>query len=139
MYKKLDVEKKTIGTDLKIDFIESGNIYDIYFYDTRVKQLISNNFETSFANIFLRLEKNGEVSIHNLIGVGSNSKFMVENNKAYYKGNANGVNYTVIISVVERTYFFEVKLEKTEGVKLNVFYGMDFCISNKYAVRNNEA
>ena len=138
-FDKLEVKKYTIGEDVKIDFIESGNIYDIYSGITRIKQLHSNNFETSYANIFARIEKDGKVIVKNLIGVNSNSKFDVIDNKAYYKGVVEGIDYTVVISAVQKTYFIEVKFGKSENTKLNVFYGMDFAVADKYAVRNNEA
>lgn len=127
------------NSGIQIELLENGNIKDIFKGDTRIKQLLSNNVEASANNIFMKVIIEEKIYVTSLLGPLSPSKFYLGNHSALYKGVFHNVNYTVKLSVVNDSVFFDVELDKTEGVKAYIYYGMDISIANKYAVRNNEA
>lgn len=135
-----NVTLKRIGSDvLEATILESGNICEVNSKDIRVNQLRASNLESMASNIYLRVE-NGNVEYKRLIGINSNSKFKIIDDKVLYFGEFRDVCYQVIFTIKENVFFFDVKLNnKNKDNKIKVFYGFDTAVANKYAVRNNEA
>lgn len=140
MFSKRLVENIKINSPiLEASVLESGNISEINQGIFRINQLTGNNLEPTAMNIFLRLE-NETVEFTRMIGVGSNSKYTVVDNKVVYKGTFKDVKYSVVFTIVENCFFFDVKVKnENPNNKITIFYGMDLAASNKFAVSNNEA
>lgn len=140
LFKKEIMKKPLINEGIQVSILETGNIGEINKDILMLNQLHGNNLETTAANIFLRIERSGNVLYSPLIGVGSNSKFIVEENQAIYDGEFEGIEYQVVLSIIKNAYFFDVLLKKNPTKdRITVFYGMDTAVSNIYALRNNEA
>ena len=134
------INKRILTTGgLEASILESGNICEINKGIIRINQLTGNNLEPTASNIYLRVVENDVVSFTRLIGVGSESKYLIKENKVFYVGEYKGVKYEVCFVVVNDTFFYNVKLDVPASVKAQVFYGMDVAIKDLYAVRNNEA
>lgn len=140
MFSKGFVECKKIRSQiLEADILESGNISEINKGIFRLNQLTGNNLEPTALNIYLRVE-NESVEFTRMIGVGSPSKFEIVDNKVVYKGTFKEINYSVVFTIVENAFYFDVKVNNTNpSNKVTVFYGMDVAVGNKYAVKNNES
>jgi len=140
MFSKRLVDCKIIKSDiLEAEVLESGNISEINQGIFRINQLTGNNLEPTAMNIYLRVE-NETVEFTRMIGVGSNAKYEVIDNKVIYKGSFKDVCYSVVFTIVNNVFFFDVKLNNSNPLnKVTVFYGMDTAVSNKFAVKNNEA
>ena len=140
MFRKRLVENVKINSPiLEATILESGNICEINQGIFRINQLTGNNLEPTAMNIFLRLE-NETVEFTRMIGIGSNSKFTIVDNRVVYKGTFKDVKYSVVFTIVENCFFFDVKVNnENPNNKITIFYGMDLAVSNKFAVSNNEA
>ena len=124
---------------LEADVLESGNISEINQGIFRINQLTGNNLEPTALNIYLRVESE-VVEYTRMIGVSSPSKYEIVDNKVVYKGSFKDVCYTVVFTIVDNVFFFDVKLNNSNPKnKVTVFYGMDTAVANKFAVKNNEA
>ena len=86
MFSKRYVENVKINSSiLEATVLESGNISEINQGIFRINQLTGNNLEPTAMNIFLRLENEG-VHFTRMIGIGSDSKYSIIDNKVIYKG-----------------------------------------------------
>ena len=140
MFSKGFVESKKIRSEiLEADILESGNISEINKGIFRINQLTGNNLEPTALNIYLRVE-NETVEFTRMIGVESPAKFEIVDNKVIYKGTFKEVDYTVVFTIVENVFYFDVKVNNPNASnKVTVFYGMDVAVGNKFAVKNNES
>ncbi len=140
MFSKRYVENVKINSSiLEATVLESGNISEINQGIFRINQLTGNNLEPTAMNIFLRLENEG-VHFTRMIGIGSDSKYSIIDNKVIYKGKFKDVKYSVVFTIVENCFFFDVKVNnENPNNKITIFYGMDTAVSNKFAVSNNES
>lgn len=124
---------------LETTILESGNIGEINQGIFRINQLSGNNLEPTAFNIYLRVE-NENVDFTRMIGVGSPSTYEIVDNKVIYKGSFKDVKYSVVFTLAENCFFFDVKINnENPNNKVTLFYGMDLAVANKYAVANNEA
>lgn len=130
---------KLDNNGLAIEFLESGNIRDIYKGNVKIKQIFSNNLENGANNIYLKVEKDGNISVTPLMGPNTPSKFFIGKKSAMYKGEFKGVNYSVLVTVNNDSLFFTVDLKQTPQTVATVYYGMDVSIADGGAVKNNEA
>lgn len=122
-----------------VELLENGNIRDIRKDDLRIKQLLSNNLESSPNNIFMKVIDGEDTFVSELMGPKSPSKFFLGSTSAKYVGEFSSVKYEVKLNVVNDTVFFTVNLEESKNKEVYIYYGLDISIANKYAVRNNEA
>lgn len=132
---------KIKSNNFTIEILESGNIKEIRDDIVRINTYCSNNFEQSINNLFIRIKENGKYIYAPMIGVGSNSKFYVNEKENYciYKGSFKDIQYHIILRICENACLFDVTLCRNEGKKAEIFYGMDVGINNIYALSNNEA
>ena len=140
MFPKDDVKTYVLsGGKLKAYVLESGNLKEIRDEIVRINTYVGNNLEPTVSNIYLRVNN----SFTRLLGIGSPSKFSILEDEfgkyAVYYGVFNNVQYHIILSCYENVLLYQVKLDKTEGVDAEVYYGMDVSLQNIYAISNNEA
>ncbi len=113
---------QTIGDNLNINILETGDIATIMSGGTRINHLVGNNINGSDTNIFLKVYEGNEISYTEMIGVNSNAKFYVEENRAVYTGNFKGVEYTLVLTAKNNKWFADIQLNAS-GVTCEVVYG----------------
>ncbi len=115
--------------DTSITFLDTGDIKEIRNSYYRVNQLVGNPFDGSITNLHLRIFTKDGIKTNPLIGVKSNSEFTVENNKAFYKGEFEGVTYKVIANVVNRGWVFDIELTTNTDLEVDVVYTQDMLLA----------
>ncbi len=120
----MDFNRKinTLGNEVKIDILETGDIAEIYFGKTKINQLVGNNINGSDTNLYLKIYENGKIHYSKMTGIDSNSSFYIEDNKAIYFGDFLNVEYTVVLSVKNNSWFFDIDL-KGDNVNCEVVFG----------------
>lgn len=124
-----------IGDKLKIDILESGDIFKIYHQDTLINQLYGNLIDGMISNIYLRNIDTNESSP--LIGLKSNAKAYLLKDQVLYEGNTLGVNYEVLLSAKDLVFTYQVRLEGSGNFDL--FFTQDIGLNREGTVLNNEA
>ncbi|MCC3374284.1 GH36-type glycosyl hydrolase domain-containing protein [Cohnella sp. REN36] len=124
---------------LSFTFLNSGDLREIKYESLMVNQVLSNPLDGSMNNIYLRVHKEGRIWSAPLLGVRSGSKVRTSDRRVEWTGAAYGVAYRVAFTLMPGLiWFWEVALSG-EGVQADVLYGQDVGLSDKGAVRNNEA
>ncbi|UVI30679.1 GH36-type glycosyl hydrolase domain-containing protein [Paenibacillus spongiae] len=124
---------------LAFTFMESGDLRDIQFKGLMVNQVMSNPIDGSMNNLYLRVHQGERIISAPLLGVRSSSKMSVSERRIVWSGEALGVAYRVIFTLMPGlVWFWEVQLGG-EGVQADVIYGQDMGLADKGAVRTNEA
>src|SRR5690554_5045887 len=134
---KYSIENKGI----KFIILESGDVSTIKKDSVQINLLKGNNLEGAVSNIYLRIFSDKDIYYTKLIGIDSPSKFFVSDNQVYYKGVFRNIEYSVILSVVEDMWFWNIEFQNISNDKIivDVLYGQDVAIANENNVKNNEA
>ncbi|GAB2567665.1 GH36-type glycosyl hydrolase domain-containing protein [Gracilibacillus alcaliphilus] len=131
---------QTITSDsLAVSVLSSGDIYHIKHQETLINQVLSNSLDGSLQNIYLRVFQADDTPvIAPLLGVQSNSTFLLGNNKAKWTGRFAGVDYEVIFHLHSSTWFWEVNLNGANQ-QADLIYGQDVGLASQGAVQSNES
>ncbi|MBE0701455.1 MAG: cellobiose phosphorylase [Acholeplasmataceae bacterium] len=124
---------------ISFDILESGDIHDISFNDNQINLLKGNIVDGSIANLYLRVFDGESIQFTRLIGRHSPSSYQILNDKVIYQGHFIGVDYQVILTVMDYQWSFEVSLKSETTKTVDVIYGQDIAISNKSSVLSSEA
>ena len=116
---------------LETTILESGNIGEINQGIFRINQLSGNNLEPTALNVYLRVE-NENVDFTRMIGVGSPSTYEIIDNKVIYKGSFKDVKYSVVFTLAENCFFFDVKINNE-----NANSKVSFIICNSIFICNS--
>lgn len=125
----------TIGNQLKIDILESGDVFKIYKDNLLINYLKGNLIDGMASNIYLKNIETGEFKP--LLGLKSNSEISLLNDHVLFEGNVLGVNYRVVLEVVKDVYYYHLKL-KGKG-KYVVYFYQDIGVNDQGVITNNEA
>ncbi|HPX71288.1 MAG TPA: hypothetical protein PLP51_00655 [Acholeplasmataceae bacterium] len=126
----------SIGNELKIDVLPSGDIYKIYYKDQMINQLRGNLIDGMTSNIYLKNTKTKEFAP--LLGLKSNTlKTTLLDNQIHYEGTALNVKYEVLLSVKDFVYTYQVSL--SGHGKYELYFTQDIGLNSQGAILNNEA
>jgi len=126
---------------INFNILESGDVSTIKKGNVQINLLQGNNIEGSCSNLYLRIIDEKEIFYTKLIGVDSPSRFYIENNKAFYKGIYQSIEYLVVLTVLDNIWFWDVELTNMNHTNkiVDVIYGQDVAIAHANAIRSNEA
>ncbi|MDY0276664.1 MAG: hypothetical protein RBQ97_01130 [Acholeplasma sp.] len=132
----------TISTkNLNVELLKSGDIYRIYNKDIEINLLKSNLFDGSVANLYLRKKVDGVYLHEKLLGIKSNSSFVIDNKRVIYQGEALGVKYQVILNVEDDGWFYDCLLDKKsdDSNEYELFYGQDVGVAPRGMIQSSES
>lgn len=122
----------------RAEFLASGDILQILENDIMVNQFLGNERDGSANRLYLKLYKDEKIDIYELTGIRSDSSFAVEENCAWYKGNAGDVSYQICFSIPrEDVFFWEIRLCGTD-MQAEIIYGQDVSMAAKGGTLTNE-
>ena len=128
------------SSELRFELLESGDIRRITDgKNEMINQLVGNLLDGSASNLFLRVHTSTGIRFTKLIGLESPSRFQITDQSAHYTGSFEGVDYHVMLNVVNEHWFYRVQLTSDVRLKVDVIYGQDIGIAGIWSVRNNEA
>jgi cellobiose phosphorylase len=126
--------------DLTFTLWNSGDLYEMKYRDILMNQLLSGPVEGSMNNLYLRLHHPEGIRAIPLLGIRSNSRLSFGADRAVWKGEAEGIQYEVVLRLDSRgIWFWDVRLEGQTTVEVDVVYGQDIGLAEPGAVRSNEA
>jgi 1,2-beta-oligoglucan phosphorylase len=133
------IKTKSLGKQqLKMNLLESGDIYDVVFGHHQINLLKGNLIDGTLSNIYLRIKKNQSYVFTKCIGSHTPSSVSFSDNQIRYDGEFEGVNYTIFLTVYENKWQYDVLLSSEESKEVELFYGQDIAIQNKNMVLNSE-
>lgn len=135
------INKLVLSNDkLTIEFLKSGDIYQIHHGDIRINLLRGNLIDGMVSNIYLRTSVNNEYKFQKLLGIDSNSSFKIVDNKAIYQGEALGVKYQVVLTLIANNWYYDVLLDKNDSNNdYELFYVQDVAVASKGMIQSSEA
>ncbi|WEV57045.1 GH36-type glycosyl hydrolase domain-containing protein [Ligilactobacillus acidipiscis] len=125
--------------DTKLKLLGNGAISKITVNGIMVNQIVGNELDGSFGNLFLRVFKNGQTSFHPLTGPRSNSTVTYTDDSVSWTGKFDSIKYTVRLLVTEAAWFWETKLSGPQQVKAELTYTQDLGLGEESFVSTNEA
>lgn len=120
-------------------FLNSGDIFEATHNDTLINQWLANGIDGSLNNIYLRLQRLGEIKVKPLLGVHSDSHVEFFEQHVSFHGTFEEVEYQVIFHLTEQGVWFWDVTVNGQNVEVDLIYGQDVGIADKGAVRSNEA
>jgi 1,2-beta-oligoglucan phosphorylase len=133
------IKTKSLGKhQLKMNLLESGDIYDVSYGHHQINLLKGNLIDGTLSNIYLRLKKNQSYVFTKCIGSHTPSSVSFLNNQIRYDGIFEGVTYTIFLTVYENKWQYDIRLSSDEIKEVELFYGQDIAIQNKNMVLNSE-
>ncbi|MCU9612671.1 cellobiose phosphorylase [Caldibacillus lycopersici] len=124
--------------ELQFSFLNSGDIKMIGYNHLMINQMISNPFDGSFNNLFLRIHDNDGITSYPLLGIKSASLFSTAGSQVRWEGTVQDISYTIIFTLHKHVWFWDVKV-KGSNKKIDIIYGQDLGLADMGAVRSNEA
>ena len=122
-----------------INLLDNGAISKIISENVMVNQIEGNNFDGSFANIFLRVRTFNQYNVHPLTGPLSNSEVKYSTNSVIWTGKFEGINYQLSLLIHDDTWFWTVDLETEQSKIVDVTYTQDLGLGGEKFVKTNEA
>lgn len=126
--------------NLKVEFLESGDIRKITSDEILINQLYGNYLDGAANNIYLRLyTKAGEIKAYPLLGKNSQSRVSFGLQQVRYTGVIADISYTVTFTLHQtNSWFWQVVLDGGDG-EADLLYGQDIGLADCTTVRTNEA
>ena len=118
-------ENYIINDKIKISYLASGEIHKISYDNTMLNMYPGTMLDGSMHNIYLKVGN----EFTKLIGVHSPSSFYYTENQLVYKGTFNEVEYKVVYTIFNDTYFVDVILNGNKD-NVSVYYGLDIGLAN---------
>lgn len=128
--------------DLTFTFMNSGDIRDVKHGNTMLNQVVANPIDGSINNLYLRLHLESGIRVVPMLGVKSNSRVSFGDARVMWEGEAEGLHYKVVFTVLpSNVWFWDVTVQNQEGkaVDVDVIYAQDMGLADRGAVRTNEA
>jgi cellobiose phosphorylase len=129
------------SSNLNIEILSNGGIRKIYKDDFMINLFLGNEMEGGVTNIYLRV-LNGSIKFKPLLGAGSDSSFLVENNVFTVRGRFEGLEYILLLNLAEeKNYWFwnvEVINTSQDSILFDLIYCQDIGIAHYSAIRQNE-
>ena len=138
---KNNTEKyKLSSKELNIEILKSGDIFKIYKNDIQINLFKGNLLDGAINNIYLRRKKGNTYNYSKLIGVDSPSSFLVLEDKVVYKGETFGINYQVILKLLNNIWYYNVKLDKgTNDDLFDIIFVQDIGVAPSGMIQSSEA
>ena len=118
-------------------FFPTGDIYQFTDGNLLLNDFIGSLKEGSANNIWLRVEKDGRLLAHPMLGIHSGSQVFRSVDGLRLEGTFEGVAYEVTFRPFEGLWFWDVRLSG-QGQKVDVIYGQDLGLGDKGGVLTNE-
>lgn len=119
-------------------FLDTGDIFDISYQDNQINLVRGNGIDGSLTNLYLRVKSEKGYQFSRLIGKHSESFFTTEKDRAIWRGTFLDIKYTVIMTMKEFQWDFEVLLDGQAHQFIDVFYGQDVAIQSRAGVLSSE-
>ena len=125
--------------DAKYEFFPNGDIREFTVANFMVNQFMGHPFEGSVNNIFLKVHhEDGEDGIYPLLGCRSESTVTKTSHGLVFRGDAEGIHYTVYFTFArDNLWFWKVSLSGS-GQRVQLIYGQDAGVADKNTIRTNE-
>ncbi len=123
---------------LFVNFLESGDVYDITYQDAQINLLHGNLVDGGTINLYLRVFEDESIKYTPLFGRHSPSHFLIHENKAIYQGSFEGIHYQIVWFLTGLRFDLNVKLSSDLPKKVDLMFGMDLAITSKGSVLNSE-
>ncbi|KFZ26697.1 MAG: hypothetical protein KQ78_01014 [Candidatus Izimaplasma bacterium HR2] len=136
--KNIPDKKQIRSNSLLINFLLSGDIYDITSKNNIINLFRGNLLDGSVANIYLKVFSEENSYTTPLIGVKSLSSFKILDNKAVYSGEFKGVNYQVTLILNESTWYYQISYKSDKDLAVQFYYGQDVGINQISSVLSSE-
>ena len=129
---------KNASTTLEV--LPSGDIKKLTVANIMVNQLIGTSIESMASNIYLRFKAPGAITYHPLMGRYA-QEFAVNDHMVAYRGQVQGVAYTLQLQVQDAAWFYTINLTNNLSSTLTVdlVYTQDMGLASEGHVGNNEA
>jgi len=126
---------------LVFDILPTGDIFRITSGDNYINLLQGNLIDGGFSNVYLRRLVQSKYEYAKLIGIESSSRFAILDNRVIYHGNAFGIVYQVVLTVIQNTWHYDILIKQSSDANqtFDIFYGQDLGIASKWSVLNSEA
>ena len=118
-------------------FFPTGDSYQFTAGGLLLNDFIGSLKEGSANNLWLRVEKDGQLMVHPMLGIHSGSRVSRSADQMRLEGTFEGVNYVVTFSPFDELWFWDVRLSG-HGQKVDVIYGQDVGLGDKGGVLTNE-
>lgn len=136
--KNIPDKKQIRSNSLLINFLLSGDIYDITSKNNIINLLRGNLLDGSVSNIYLKVFSEENSYTKPLIGVKSLSSFKIVDNKAIYSGKFKGVNYQVALILEGSTWYYQISYNSKKDLAVQFYYGQDVGINQISSVLSSE-
>ncbi|KRL14445.1 MAG: cellobiose phosphorylase [Schleiferilactobacillus perolens] len=124
---------------ITINLLNNGAIGTITADNIMVNQVAGNALDGSMANIYLRIQADGQYHYTPLIGPASTSHLSLSKNGARWQGQFNGVEYTLTLLLGSTTWFWHVTLHSSQSINADLTYVQDLGLGEPGFVNSNEA
>lgn len=121
--------------------LDSGDVRNITKDNVQINLLTGTNLEGSASNLYLRLFEDDKIYYTRLIGINSPSRFYVEDNQVYYKGEFRNLQYTVVLTVLKNIWFWTIEVvnHHKNNQTIDIIYGQDVGLAHPGSILSNEA
>lgn len=127
------------SNQLEFEFIPTGDVFEMKSGSFLINQFRGNAKDGSANNIYLRrYEGNVIKDVYPLLGQQSQSRISYQNNGIRFSGSCNEIDYMIDLFLVANSWFYEITLESTSEVTVDLLYGQDIGLSGKENVLTNE-
>jgi len=122
----------------QFDFLPTGDIYQILDGDFLVNQYVGNCMDGSMNNIYMRIYEKDSIKVVPLLGIRSGSSFEYNNRKTIFKGQWEGIGYSVTFTLARGgIWFWQIDAEGSKKT-IDFIYGQDLSLGVKGGTLTNE-
>ncbi|KRM79607.1 cyclic beta 1-2 glucan ligase [Lapidilactobacillus dextrinicus DSM 20335] len=119
--------------------LDNGAVGQIKVNNIMINQVVGNNLDGSFANIYLRTQSESGWLSHPLTGPQSNSRVLYSENSICWTGDFAGVTYQLQLILQDACWFWKVELSSPVPVIADLTYTQDLGLGDEGFVTSNEA
>lgn len=120
---------------LKAKFHETGQLAVLTGNDKMINQVIQNPLENRLTQLYVRKHQGEKILIAPLLT--DTARFSYSASGVKYEGKAFDATYTVLFTLIENYWFYEVAIEGSGT--FDFVYIQDLSLADSGAVRSNEA
>ncbi|MEN0650874.1 cellobiose phosphorylase [Caldifermentibacillus hisashii] len=127
------------SNQVSFTFLKTGDLYKIMGNSILINQLLTNDFDGSLNNLYLRIHTNTGIKFFPLLGINSGSRVYFSEKQVVWKGIIENISYKVFFHLTEHDIWFWDILLEGNGEIVDVIYGQDIGLADKDTVQSNEA
>lgn len=125
--------------ETRFKLLKNGAISQISVGETMVNQIVGNELDGSFGNLFLRVFTNEKENFQPLTGPHSSSTVTYTDNTVTWTGEFVGVKYSLRLLVTDQAWFWETELSSQAELEVDLTYAQDLGLGEESFVSTNEA